>query len=213
MYRNRRLTRFRLATLFAFMSCIAAVLAAHFYRAQLAARQSQMIADLRNENNYYVWVSHEYRFDENWKRGSKSFPIWLERMVGEDYLYRVEYLSTSWCREPDYIIEHAAHFSGLRALLLKGCAVNDEHIRHLKNLRRLEWVDLSFTTATDDSMNVIKNFKHLKRLNLRGTIITDRSIPTICSLHNLTKLNISETQITEVTKLQTALPHCEIEIY
>ena len=131
--------RFSLRTLLAVFVIASFILAAHVHRMKNAQRQSQLVQDLLGGN---IFTNYEYTHDENWNPGRKLYPNWLERWVGEDYLYCVDCVVIADRDKPVELIEKAVQLPYLRSVKLPNCTITDENLRPLQNLKRLEWLEL-----------------------------------------------------------------------
>ena len=168
--------RFRLRTLLIFVTVFALIVAAHAHRTRNAQRQRAIVSEL---NGLGALTQYDYVQDENWNSSEKTYPTWLERWVGEDYLYSIDAFVITSDQNPNDAIELASELPYLRLVKLPACAITDESLRPLENLHRLEWLELFATPVTDECMASIAKLSSLKILDLRGTAITDRAIPTI----------------------------------
>jgi Leucine-rich repeat (LRR) protein len=207
---HRRFLQFRLRTLLVVVAVVALILGAHVHRMQTAQRQHHIVTEL---NSLGAITQYEYVQDENWNSSEKWYPDWLERWVGQDYLYGIDAFVIVSHENPDEVIERAADLPDLRLVKLPACTISDDSLRPLEKLHRLEWLELFATPVTDDCMESIVKLKTLKTLDLRGTKVTDQSITAISSLPHLTRLNIGNTAITPagIDQLREALPDCTID--
>jgi hypothetical protein len=125
----------------------------------------------------------------------------------------------------------------VRSIYLPGKKVTDAHLKHLKELKKLEFVrldaapnitdegvkelasleqlkdvGLGSTKVTDAGVKHLTKLKNLTNLNLNFTKVTDASVNELAKLEKLTTLGVQFTQMTPegITKLQAALPKCKI---
>ena len=118
-----------------------------------------------------------------------------------------------------------------------GSGINDEDMRHLKELRDLKELDLNHTVITDVTLAHLTNKRCLNTLHIAGTRIsdsglqhlshlsrlqyldlshnkdvTDEGLTHLKRLRNLSNLRLLSTRVTATgaQELQTALPDCKI---
>ena len=117
--------------------------------------------------------------------------------------------------------------------------VDDEFLKNLKGLSKLEKLNLNFSTkvtdaglkhlrgltnlremylshvqgVTDAGLVHLKGLSNLERLSLTGTRTSDAGLEHLKGLSKLRSLSLSETQVTDsgVQQLKQALPNCLIE--
>lgn len=109
----------------------------------------------------------------------------------------------------------------LRELDLAGTNVNDDALRHVRNLTRLERIDLSGTSINGRLLDQLQGLNRLEELNLRDTSVgnigmkhieritsiqmldvgqtnvSDRGVASIAELPNLSRLSLDQTRITD----------------
>ena len=97
-------------------------------------------------------------------------------------------------------------------VILKGRAVNDATLEHLKELTKLQFLYLSGTQVTDAGLEHLKGLSNLKLLLLGNTKVTDAGLVHLKGLTKLQYLDVFLTHVTAdgVKKLQQALPNCKI---
>jgi Leucine-rich repeat (LRR) protein len=154
-----------------------------------------------------------YEQDENWNPGKKTYPDWLEKKVGQDYLYAIDAFLINSRPNADPAIEIAATLPALRLVKLPGCKITDNSIKPLAKLKRLEWLELFATPVTDDCMDTISRIRSLKTLDLRRTNVTDNSIDDIVNLPHLRNLYIGKSAISEegVGRIRKRMPKCNVD--
>ena len=97
----------------------------------------------------------------------------------------------------------------LVSLKLGGTSISNIHCGYLKELKKLEVLDLQSNINITD-FNFIKSFKKLKSLNLSATGITD--ISGIEKLEKLEKLTGNDSINKQVKALKKSMPDCKFEI-
>ena len=100
----------------------------------------------------------------------------------------------------------------IKELSLWSTQITDAGLAQLKGFVKLETLDLSDTKVTDAGLAHLAGLVKLKTLNLASTKVTDDGLVHLYGLTSLRYLRLERTQVTNagVSKLQTALPQCEI---
>jgi internalin A len=75
--------------------------------------------------------------------------------------------------------------------------VTDAHLKELKQLRRLTWLNLDVTGVTDAGLKDLKEFKRLTRLSLAYTKVTDVGLKDLKELRQITWLDLDGTSVTD----------------
>lgn len=98
-------------------------------------------------------------------------------------------------------------------LSLEGTQITDAALATLKNMPRLEELDLSQCNISDDGMQHLQGLKKLKYLWLTKTSISDASIDALSTLKNLELLDVSETSVSSEgeQRLRKALPRWKVK--
>jgi hypothetical protein len=73
---------------------------------------------------------------------------------------------------------------------LKGTQVTDAGLKELKDLKQLNFLDLSGTQVTDAGLKELKDLKQLHFLDLRGTKVTDTGLKELKGLTQLRVLRL-----------------------
>ena len=92
--------------------------------------------------------------------------------------------------------------------------VTDAGLKHVRGLSNLKELYLSHVqSVTDAGLEYLKDLGNLERLSLTGTKTTDAGLEHLKGLRKLRSLSLSETQVTDsgVQQLKQALPNCLIE--
>jgi hypothetical protein len=92
---------------------------------------------------------------------------------------------------------YVARFTGLERLYLRQTRISDAGLRHLRNLRQLRALYLSYTQITDQSADIIAGFENLESLRLVDTGVTDSGVAKLKALRHLQELDVRGTQVTE----------------
>ena len=85
----------------------------------------------------------------------------------------------------------------LTLLLLGHTRVTDTGVGYLRQLRRLEWLDLTACQVTDDAVVRLPAELDLERLTLEGTAVSDRACRLLVKFPQLSELDLSHTAITD----------------
>lgn len=94
----------------------------------------------------------------------------------------------------DAMIQDVLHFEYITALKLGGSrGVTDAGIRHLAQLSRLRYLDLSGTSITDEGLAVVRALPELETLSLAWTRVTDAGVTNLAGCERLRNLNLQGT--------------------
>jgi hypothetical protein len=128
--------------------------------------------------------------------------------------------SRSYCSQPrkdsrpllSYLLKHLEGLTELRQLWLFGLEIGDQGIKSLKDLVRLEVLDLGETRITNFGISHLKRLANLRELTLFGTKIGDAGLRHLRTLAHLQRLDLGLTTVTSdgVRDLQRALPNAKI---
>ena len=116
-------------------------------------------------------------------------------------------------------ISNLSHLEQLTIWLSGEAPLTAAGMAHLQSLRELRSLTLNGISASDPGLREIAKLNGLERLSLSGFGITDAERKRVGEglegLPHLKSLRILVTNITDqgVTKLQRALPNCEVEIW
>jgi len=122
-------------------------------------------------------------------------------------------------RITDAGLQHLTNLTNLKELDISGSVANpnrrhitDTGLEHLKGLTNLEKLSLNHTQITDAGLAHLMGLHSLKMLDLRNTMVTDLALEFLWRLKKLELLNLADTKVSAegVSKLQKALPNCEI---
>ena len=80
---------------------------------------------------------------------------------------------------------------------LRGGAVTDAGLAHLRGFSRLQWLFLSGTRVTDEGLAHLRGLSKLYHLDLSGTRVTDAGLAHLRDLSELVVLNLSSTRATD----------------
>ncbi len=113
---------------------------------------------------------------------------------------RAEVNGPTVLRKLDLIITDAqlVHLKGLRqlkSLELSFANITDAGLVHLKGLNRLERLSLDYTDITDAGLVQLKGLDRLERLSLDHTDITDAGLLHLIGLNRLQRLSLADTNI------------------
>ena len=190
------------------IACVAVAIHAQWRRDAL--RRTAIKARMDGLGPGMVIAQHE---DFDGAARSRSYPRWLERWVGHEYLYPINAFCLVQSQNPDPIIREAAQLPHLYLVKLPACQITDESLQPLTKLRSLVWLELFATPITDEGVKTVCRIKSLEILDLRGTKATDACIESIRSMPRLKRLHVGGTAITPVgiEAIRKALPGCEID--
>ena len=80
---------------------------------------------------------------------------------------------------------------------LRGTGVTDAGLANIEGLNSLTQLHLEKTGVTDEGLTHLKNLANLAYLNLYGTAVTDKGIANLSGLKNLKRLYLWQTKVTE----------------
>jgi Leucine-rich repeat (LRR) protein len=124
-------------------------------------------------------------------------------------------LNLYFCRKiTDAGIVHLKELTKLETLNLYNTRITDAGLAHLKGLVNLVKLDLnSCSRITDAGLVHLKGFTNLKLLGLPYTKITDAGLVHLKGLTNLKALALVGTKVTvaEFKSLRESLPECRIQ--
>ena len=112
----------------------------------------------------------------------------------------------------DVGLVHLERLTNLQTLSLSNTRITDAGILYLKGLANLRDLYLHETQITDAGLLHLEGLTNLRSLFLGHTRVTDAGLEHLKRLTDLTYLYVRNTPVTDrgVTKLQQALPSCEI---
>lgn len=116
----------------------------------------------------------------------------LERVA----LERLEWLDVGFTAVGDTAVARLASAPQLRRLTLENSAVTGAGLRAFRNLRGLEYLDLSGLPISDEQLTTIGELTSLESLWLTGTQITDAGLSALQGLKRLRTLDVSGTAVT-----------------
>jgi|GEM_PF-3787221 len=247
--RPRRTLRFSVTALFVILSLFGVLFASVSQRFQYAKRQTLVVELVSNgvgrhkTSDNLVGYSYEYDSGGKWIRNAQShWPEFIIRRAGKDFLHSVESLEVIDSAYDAEELKQIGRLSDLRELCLIGCDLTSEDMEHLKELRKLTYLDVLLNRIGDDGLQYVRNMKQLKHLDvqyqeigcgitdeglkhlgsleqleylgLSGNAITDAGIEAIGRLRNLKQLVLLSTQVTREgeAKLKRLLPECKVGI-
>ena len=105
-------------------------------------------------------------------------------------------LDSVWLADSDVSLVSA--FPRLGRLSLSHTRITDLGVQHLKSLKSLEELDVSFVQRfTDAGIASLLDMHKLRRLALRGTPVTSRILPAVAMLTELEDLDLSYTHVSD----------------
>ena len=121
-------------------------------------------------------------------------------------------IDLSATKAADSDLRHLKDLTKIEQLNLRGTQVTDAGLVHLKTLAALKLLDLGKTAITDDGLVHFKEMNSLEYLLLGHTKITDAGLEQLQELTNLKGLSLIKTGITAegMKKLKQSLPNCQI---
>ncbi len=166
-----------------------------WYFERVRSQQAAVAAIVKSGGTFeYDWTLGHYIPDIIEYKGRPRVPQWVATHVGEGYIADITYVS----------LHH-------RPLAGTGTA-DDETLRRVSRLSRLETLGLFGTNVTDEGLAHIKQLTSLKDLDLRSTRIGDAGLNQLSGMTSLRLLNLAGTRVTNegVLALEESLPDLQI---
>ena len=115
---------------------------------------------------------------------------------------RAEPPSPAWLREP---------FADVASVVACGTQITDVELEYVKQMKNVEWLDLSGSRVTDAGLKNTKGLRKLRGLMLDDTQVTDVGLEYIRGLTRLEYLYFNNLQVTDMglryVKGLTSLKH------
>jgi hypothetical protein len=93
---------------------------------------------------------------------------------------------------------HLRQLSQLEGLSFRQCKqINGEGLIHLSTLKKLRWLDFSYSSISDDGLLYLPELHNLKTLNLFCSKIGDRGVSSL-HIEHLESLYLGCTQVTDL---------------
>jgi hypothetical protein len=110
-------------------------------------------------------------------------------------------------------IEGIVAITSLEHLAFCATGLVDDDLRHLKNLPKLKFLNLSSTDVTDRGVAVLTNL-HLISLHLEQTAVSDASAESLAKIKTLMYLCLDEGAMSEsaLQRIREALPDCKVNL-
>ncbi len=235
--RRRRITiRFMLIA-FAAFAMLFAWFGNVYHRSR---RQSAAVDRLVGENAFVMYSLRESMLVSLMPGDPQQPPVWLVRLLGDDFFRAVTNVSTAaqstTVRNKEEILSALTSLTQLQRLRLTNVSLTTADIVRLETLEELQSLDISRTGLDSGSMPWIRrtqlrwfNASHtklsdralydlsrcgdLQQLFLERTAISDSGLKHLHSMSQLRYLNLKRCPVsaTAVKQLSDALPGCMIE--
>ena len=103
-------------------------------------------------------------------------------------------------------------FVPVRYAWLSGGQIDDDSLKQLRYLPRLQGLCVASDKVTDNGLQVLAHLKSLEWLKLRDCPVTDKALPQIAQLNGIRSVTLLDTEITTdgVRWLKAQLPDCKI---
>jgi hypothetical protein len=228
----RRWYQYSLRTLLIFVTLCAFACSWFAVKMQQARKQREAVVAIRKLGGLTAYDYQETGYPYREPPG----PIWLRRLLGDDFFANVAWVSFCHTQATDAGLEHLkgltkldhlyltdtevtgdglANIAGLtrlQVLYLDGTRVTDAGLEHLKGMSRLQELYLNDTEVTDVGLERLKGLTSLQMLSLHNTRVTNAGLAHLRGLTQLRALSLFGTQVTDegVKGLQKALPECRI---
>jgi hypothetical protein len=199
--------RFSLRTFLAAITLMCVLLAWQLHKAK---EQREAVAAIRAAGG---WVHYDYelidvRLAKTDPQARPWEPEWLLALVGIDFFHDVVEVNMVYNEDgpqrldneaqPTNIAPHLAHFPQLRGLLLSGNFIDDEGMRQVGRLKRLEiFYQWEGRHITDAGAAHLQDMPRLTYIHLGSSQVGDRGLAAIASLPSLEGLCMQRNRITD----------------
>lgn len=122
---------------------------------------------------------------------------------------KLEKIRVSLPNPSDKLFDELANFKGTVRLYLP--RFPNARMSNPGRVRNLVELGLTYT-VNDEGLVHLRNLKKLQSLDLNAARISDVSVPILASMNSLSRLHLIQTDVTSegLVRLQTALPECQI---
>jgi len=199
---KRRCCQFSLASLLLLVVLVSCVLSWFASRITDARQQRHAVAQVADLGGFvwYDYQCNDYGVPDFALRAPE--PFWAREILDEDFFHSAVGVS----------------FAGLRftadagSIAYERITVRDTDLVCLRDLRKLQELDLRGNEITDTGLAHIAHLAGLKRLLLADTEITDAGLEHLERLTSLSYLDLQRTEVTNhgVMQLQQCLPETHI---
>jgi hypothetical protein len=111
----------------------------------------------------------------------------------------------------DSDVKHVRAFTQLRKLQLAHAPIHNHAMLHLKDLKELRYLDLSYTNVTDSGMEELAGLTNLEELFLVSMgALTDGGLSHLKGCTKLRKLHLENTPLASGRELEAAIPGLEV---
>jgi hypothetical protein len=130
-------------------------------------------------------------------------PARLRNVIGEDYFISVVEVNLGFLKakpstEPlTSVLRQLRNLPKLQTLDLVGTGATDSQLDYIADLTQLQTLRLSGAPIGDEGLIKLSRLKKLESLGVNGTQVTDKSLETLRSLPKLKELVLSETAVTD----------------
>jgi hypothetical protein len=145
--------------------------------------------------------------------GRPPAPEWLVSQIGIDYFGKIVSVEFPQHVNPiDFGKERSYLGTTCGCMIVFDTIVDDAALVHLKDLDRLEILNLNNTPIGDAGLVHITGLSHLRDPSLDGTGVTDSGLAYLKGLSKLRVLNLQRTAVTDagVEALRRNMPDLEI---
>jgi len=189
--------RFRLSLRFSLRTFLAAVTlfcVTLGWRMHRAKQQCDTVAAIRSAGG---WVYYDYDTPDALTESVDPVatpwePAWLLTLVGIDFFHDVTDVQLGFrLNSPplENFASHLARFPRLKSLWVSGPYLDDEGLRTVGRLKRLElfyWAPVG--AISDDGIAHLRDMPRLRSIDFRKSQLGDRSLATLARLPNLESL-------------------------
>jgi len=126
-------------------------------------------------------------------------PDWLVKLLGNAYPCKSVREVGMGYQTSDGDLSVVASLKQARIVMLNATDVRGPGLARLKDMPKLEDLDLTKSAITDEGLKYLNGLQTIKRLSLARTKITDQGVSHLQQVNNLKELNLEDTKVTDVS--------------
>jgi len=204
--RYRKYLRVSLRTLMVLVVIFGVLLA---WRVNKARQQRRAIAAVQE---YGGWVHFDYELVNGKVTPGQGpwAPLWLRRMLGDEYFREVAYVSLAYDRQGgkrveianfkpcDELLEQLVTQTGLKQLLMQRTQATDEGLKYVGEMTALEELYIwDATSITDPGVAHLAGLKNLKKIHVDSSKMTDEGLVLLSSLPRIEELSLQSSHFSD----------------
>jgi hypothetical protein len=195
----RRLTRFRLRTLFVVVSLLSILLAGFAWRRERARRQAEAVATIERLGGRVEYAGQASPLNPGVIRAEPPLPEWQRRWLGKDFFYDVVEISQS--AGSPYVVHSVPLFPPFAVAPItpeppepEATAANVEAFwQALAKFKRLQALYVYGSWARHGQpAKVLAGFQELRELHIHDAGLTDADLAGLDRLHLLERVRLED---------------------